>query len=906
MHFGSHSRRARLLTSAATGFALVASGAAFAQDADADEEEREVITVTGIRASIENSIEAKRESTSIVEAISAEDIGKLPDVSIAESLARLPGLAAQRLRGRAQVISVRGLGPDFTTALLNGREQVTAGDNRGVEFDQYPSELISQVVVYKTPDAALLGQGLAGTADLRTIRPLEFGKQALSFNARYEVNSLGALNAGSEDDGYRFTGSYVDQFANDTIGLVLGFSAQSSPTQAERWEAWGFPETDGNLIIGGAKPYVESRELERTALLGTLEFQPDDILSMSFDAFYTDFEDGGNLRGIELPLFWSGAQLQPGFTVQDGLITQGVFNGVQGVVRNDFRGREAEVLSLGFNTAIDLGAWNFEVDVSTSRVDRTDIDLESYSGTGSGFGVGASDNLAFSQVSGGAFAFASQLNYADPSLMLLTDPQGWGQVGFLKQPSTEDELTAVRLEAERFLDGPIASVEVGVNFTERNKGKRSDESFIDLTNPGATNTAAIPTNLLIGSTSLDFIGIPGMVSYDPFAVLASGLYTLRPNTNADVITKSWDVDENVITAYIMANVDTTLGGVPTVGNFGVQYVDTDQSSTGASVLSGGINQFTAGDEYTEWLPSANLQFEVMDNTFVRVGAARTLARARMDQLRASQELSLNSAVCSGNQAYSLPNSVCFSASGGNPQLRPYLADSIDLSVERYFGGAGYVSVAAFYKDLSDYVDDNVVVPIDFGGLGEQLLAANGFAADPTLLVGTVSGPDNGDGGWLQGLEFAVSVPGDLFLPAPFDGLGVIASLSLTDSEVTPADGSDPITIPGLSETVSNITVYYEKAGFEARVSNRYRSEFLAEVTGFGANRDFRQALEENVVDAQIGYSFGPGPLDGVSVLFQANNLTNERFGTFANGDERQVRDYQEYGTTYLFGINYRR
>ncbi|MGH8084592.1 MAG: TonB-dependent receptor plug domain-containing protein, partial [Lysobacter sp.] len=128
-----------------------------AQESQATELDR--VTVTGIRAGIENAIETKKTSTSIVESISAEDIGKLPDLSIAESIARLPGLTAQRVAGRASTISIRGLAENFGTTLLNGREQVSVGHNRGVEFDQYPSELISAVTVYKTPDASLVGQG---------------------------------------------------------------------------------------------------------------------------------------------------------------------------------------------------------------------------------------------------------------------------------------------------------------------------------------------------------------------------------------------------------------------------------------------------------------------------------------------------------------------------------------------------------------------------------------------------------------------------------------------------------------------------------------------------------------------------------------------------------------------------
>ena len=173
-----------LAVAAALPGAMLVPQAAVAQDDDGDEVMEEIITYGTYRQSLLNSMEAKRSNSSIVEAISAEDIGKLPDVSIAESLSRLPGLAVQRLNGRGQVVNLRGMSPDFSTGLLNGREQVSVGDNRGVEFDQYPSELLQQVLVYKTPDAALIGQGLSGTVDLRTVRPLEYGERALNLNLR--------------------------------------------------------------------------------------------------------------------------------------------------------------------------------------------------------------------------------------------------------------------------------------------------------------------------------------------------------------------------------------------------------------------------------------------------------------------------------------------------------------------------------------------------------------------------------------------------------------------------------------------------------------------------------------------------------------------------------------------------
>ena len=155
----------------------------------------------GIRHAIESAIATKRQSAEIVEAISAEDIGKLPDTSIAESISRLPGLTSQRSDGRASDISIRGTDPQFATALLNGRQQVSTGDNRGIQYDQYPSELISGVIVYKTPDASLIGQGLAGTIALQTTRPLEFGRQAIALNIRGEKNSDANLGSNSKNNG---------------------------------------------------------------------------------------------------------------------------------------------------------------------------------------------------------------------------------------------------------------------------------------------------------------------------------------------------------------------------------------------------------------------------------------------------------------------------------------------------------------------------------------------------------------------------------------------------------------------------------------------------------------------------------------------------------------------------------
>ena len=885
---------------------LAASGNVLAQDqADVQDSDDEMVVeeviVTGIRKSIIDSLNLKKGSEMIVEAVSAEDIGKLPDLSITDSLARLPGLTAQRLNGRSQVISVRGLAPDFTTALLNGREQVTVGDNRGIEFDQYPSELLSSVVVYKTPDASLIGQGLAGTADMLTIRPLAHGKRDIVVNARYEWSEISSLNAGAPDDGHRLSFSYIDQFLDDTFGIAIGIADMSNASQGERFNAWGYPGVDDtNVVIGGAKPYVRSSELERTGIMGVLEFEPNDVYHTTLDLYYSTFEETQWLRGIELPLLWSAAQLQPGYTAEDGLVTSGQYTDVKGVMRNDVNFRDAEVWSVGWNNEFAIGDnWVTVLDIARSEVERKDIILETYSGTGPA-GEGATDTLGFEMVGNTGAFFNSSLDYTDPNLIMLTSPQGWGgdiveggQLGYHNQPTVNDELNTVRLSAERFMNGTISSMEFGVNYTDREKSLVRDEFFLAL----ADGSTSAPLQNITGVTDLSFLGIPGMISYDPLANVRDGVYTLTRNPNADVIIKSWLVEEEIITAYAQFGLDTQWGNVGVSGNFGLQYVSWDQSSDAfASSGSGDGTEtlpITGGKSDDEWLPSVNLTFDLGNDNYLRASMARTLARPRMDQMRASQTWGFDASKADSTDINNSP----WSASGGNPELDPWVADGFDLSFEKYFSdGAGYLAVAYFYKDLKSWTYQDTIVQ-DFTGYPTG-------GIEPAMYEGLASVYINGDGGRISGWEFSVSATGEIFTDS-LRNWGMIFNTSFTDSSVR-ANPDDPaIDLPGLSDTVANLTLYYENNNFSARINGRYRDDFLGEVSGFGDGRNLRLVKAKTIVDAQIGWTFtGDGWTNGLTIFAQGFNLTDEPFVTFNEGDTRQVIDYQRYGKSYLVGATY--
>lgn len=879
---------------------------AFAQNEDAGEASNDsVIVVSGLRGSIDTSVAAKRENTSIVEVVSAEDLGKLPDLSIAEALSRLPGLATQRLDGRANVVSIRGLAPDFTTTLLNGREQVSANNNRGVELDQYPSELLNGAMVYKTPDAMLIGQALGGTIDMRTIRPLDYGQRQIVVGLRGELNDLGELNPDISDKGYRANFSYVDQNADGTLGWALGYARMQSPTQEERWNAWGYPNVDADTqVIGGAKPYVKSNKLKRDGLMGVLEWEPSERVHMTLDGYWSKFKDEQRLRGIELPLHWSAAQLQPGFTEENGLVTSGRYNGVEAVMRNDIVNRDAEIFAGGFNGSFAAtDRLTIELDVSGSKLTKTEENLEIYLGTGRGGGVGATDSLGFTMpAAGGVITFNPTINYADPALFVITDPQGWNscggavpncQDGFVNRPRIKDRLKAIRLQAIQAFDGDLENITLGVNYSDRRK-QLIDEGFV-LTHKRYPADTPVPSEYLYNPVSLDFIGIPGMVAFDSWRYYRDGNYNLTSEARwtPGRLTNSYVVNEKVLTGYFQANVDAGM----LRGNAGLQVVHTDQSADGYAAYNPGSGTVSTpisdGDKYTNVLPSLNVSLEVAPETFIRFGAARMLARARMDQLNPGVGYSFNLA---NNIPGANINMSPWSGSIGNAKLRPLLASTLDLAVEKYFGRGAYVSLGVFDKYLDNWIyrQDNI---FDFTGY------ATPGNVTPTYNFGIVSQWQNGRGGRVYGAEASASLPFETLSQA-LDGFGLIASGSYTKSRVREG-GADPIAMPGLSRWVANGTVYFEKHGFQARASARYRSSFLAEVSGLSLARNLVSARAETVIDAQIGYTFQDGMLEGLGVLLQGSNLTNEPFITYYNDDIRQVRDYQNYGRNFMAGITYK-
>src|SRR5690348_7928630 len=264
-----------------------------------DQSTNSQIVITGFRAALRSSTAKKKNAETVVESVNAEDIGKLPDNSIGESIARLPGLAAQRNNGRAEIISIRGFGPDFSTTTLNGRQQTTTNDSRAVEFDQYPSEILAGVDVYKTAEADHTAGGLVGSIDLRTIRPLDYGHRVIAVGVRGTYLDQKLL-PNSKDWGGRVFGTYVDQFAHDTFGLAISAAYTNEPYSTKDWNAWGYGGFPGGAQgLNGVKTWFESDQLKRLGGTATLQARVSDNVTMSFDGFYSHFTDDNDQKGFE-------------------------------------------------------------------------------------------------------------------------------------------------------------------------------------------------------------------------------------------------------------------------------------------------------------------------------------------------------------------------------------------------------------------------------------------------------------------------------------------------------------------------------------------------------------------------------------------------------------------------------
>lgn len=917
-----------VLVSAAASLAL--SPGLRAEDAASTDLELETVVVTGtIARAVEDSVAQKKESDSIVEVVAAEDLGKLPDASIAESIARLPGVAAQRVEGQSQSLSIRGLAPKYSVTLLNGREVVSTGNGRSVEFDQFPAELVNGVTVYKTPEAALGAQGLSGTINMTTVRPLDFKSRRGNLNARAEKNSYSESIPGVKDKGNRLSVSYVDQFADHTFGIAVGAAHFDSPTKQRNFGAWWWAnpskmpigwcynasdpaipscalaglDTDA-VALQGFQSSTVSAALKRDGIMTVLEYQPSGNFHSVLDAYYSRFSrryaarefagvlDSWTAWTTGVPVSYQNAT----YTNYHGdkVLTGGAASDVVFRHTNRDNSRKDNIYAFGWLNEAEFGNWHTVLDLNYSKIDRdettSELDIVPTVPVGfSSFHINLGDGIS---------TFTPTIDVSDPALEHLADV--WGYHAAERVFRVKDELKGFRLATDRKLSwGPFSTAEAGVNYTNRTKDYSHRLFFYHLAE-GASD--AIPTDYLLPAADLSPIGVPAAISVNVRGIINSGLMTTQEVTSLKP-GQSWGVGEKITTFFAKLGIDADAG-IPLRGNLGLQIVHASQTGRGyriSDTAAGTYVPISDGTSYTDVLPSLNLIGTLPHDVALRLGVARVLARPEMELMRAGEDGFSREIVAPFD----------WSGTGGNPRLEPWRAWDFDLSVEKYFGRRSYIGAAVFRKDLQSTVYMGQV-PHDFTGYPDPLDPSSEGWIPPPHYQGYLTIPINGKGGYIQGTEFSLSLDAGLAWES-LDGLGFIASLSHTTSNMH-MDNNPDNPLDGMSGRVTSAVIYYEKHGFQTRLAHRYRSRYLAVIRDIHGLTSYTTIEPEAIMDFEIGYGFEEGVLKGLSALFQVANLTDESYRTRMSvsgdgpGNDPTLlypAEHNSYGRQYMLGLNYK-
>lgn len=939
MTIHSKGLRSALLASAALAFVAtpVLAQQAGAPPASGQTSEVGEVVVTGIRATQRNSAEVKRNATVIVDAIVNEEIGALPDNSVAETLERIVGVTADRFKGSASEISIRGLGPYLGFSTLNGREVSSGSGDRAVSFQQFPSELTNGVLVYKSQQADFVEGGVSGVIELRTLRPLEYGRRRLQAEGR--MNYLPYADKADADLGSRFSASYVDQFdtAAGEVGLALGVATTDSTAPEDFYTAsssfrpcnsinpnpaavTGAPAGNCTFTDGSANPtyFVANgynfRQLNtedtRRAMVGNLQWRPNDRWDFNLDlqlSTRSSFEDRHDLAIAE-----GRRGIAPIELADNGALLRFAGNSYLETIATE-RTREEDYGGGGFNVRYQAtDALTVIGDVSYSRTHRNQIDFSSRLRSNTLFGPSGRVAYTFDQ----AASDIPIVEFATP--IDLNDHDAYTGNAYARRAMEDrvDEIAAARVDLVYDRTGLWEQLKAGVRYSEHNRVTDLDNDN-NLESIPTANTLAGNADCRVDNTVSDWgedsgTNITSWAQFDTRCLYSAfaGTDDLGPLPDARSAS-DLDIQENISAAYVMGAFRTEIGGIPVTGNLGVRYVKTDVTSQGwrgaytlvttldpvtgvpsyrLDPIDGSFDPLTIEHSYENLLPSFNFNAELAENLFLRGAVYKAISRTNIEDLGAGRTL-----ITDGDAA--TPEEALAGASGGNPRLEPLESWNQDLSLEYYPDPDTTFSFAVYNKSIK-----TAVVPAELSSLTET------FVIDGVSYTVPVAQETNSDEeAYLRGFEIAAN-KAFTNLPAPFDGLGVQASYTYADSDFEYDDPSavdpsnpliaftDPVSVPGLSKHVATLTGYYEKGPLSLRAVYKYRSDYF-KPSGLTALRTVDDA---GYLDFSAYYDL----TDNVQLKFQAINIGDEHQVMY-RPVEGSLAETSYFGPSYFVGVRLR-
>ncbi|MBU3005436.1 TonB-dependent receptor [Paraglaciecola arctica] len=851
---------------------LTFSGYAQAQQAEVEQsaEDVELIQVTGIRSQLTQAVATKRDSVQFVDAISADDMGKLPDANVAESLQRVSGVQLERGIGEGSTVSIRGLSQNVI--LVNGRQVTTAG-GRGdkgpdtLESSSYsmlsliPSSLVSSLEVSKLPSASQIEGALGGVVNIKTRRPLDNDGQKIVASATGSYNDL------SKDNGSEVSVYYSNSFLDNTLGIQVAASRASSTFQEEGLNTFSGYSYDASvtadpneetLVFNDMRYWEINDKREKTGLNAMIQWQTSDSLELYLDTFYSKVDS-------DRDRFWTGFWTCCGYEnteiSDNGVLTAASINRpVQANTEYAPAYMEFTSTALGFKWFAE----DWEVEGELARTDSTSNSQQ--------------DFMRFQTAEAAAVDFDLLAGDDAPDVIFggadLTSPDGLNLAIVYDNTSYNENVdTAVRLDFTRYFDGDFFT---SIEFGGRANSFETDHDYVARAITPNFALTDLPQIYTMYNNSNFFSGDGPAVNHQYLIVdknkwqgctTLSEFYdeaqTAECATTHD-LSPSYNITEDLIALYTQANFSSEVGGYAISGNFGVRYVQRDLTSEGHSedVTTGVATPFTTKVSHSELLPSAVVKMDLTDDVVLRFGAARTLTFPDTSDLSSG-------IFVRGD----------FTANGGNPELDPFVINQLDFSAEWYFGESSILSAGLFYKDVESFIV-NTIQPRDLPNYSQQVF---------------VEQPINGESGTIQGLEVLYQ-QAFTSLPGFLKDTGVMATYSYIDSETPFEDGrGNSLPIPGLSENNINMVVYYEVESFGMRLAYNWRDSYLGYL-GAGDNGVFYKSYQD--LAATANYKIN----DNVSLNFQALNLLDTRQKQYAAYEEAIQRNV-EFGRSYKLSVS---
>jgi iron complex outermembrane recepter protein len=832
---------------------LAAPTIAFAEaDSAAKTEEVETIQVRGIRGSVVKSLNTKRFSNSIVDAVTAEDIGKFPDQNVAESLQRITGVSITRNFGEGERVSIRGTTESQNRTLLNGQAVGSAdwwtnsAANRGFNYTMLPSEIVAGLEVYKSPEADIDEGSIGGTVIVKTRKPLdmESGKIAGSVLAQYSEVS------GKTDP--VISGMYSWKNEDETFGAFVSLVRQTRNLRRDGIEAWSWATRDIEMedgtihedvySSGGGGSAMFSQERIRTGATLTLQYRPNDQTDITFNALDNTLEaDNENQNFLWLPGY--GGSKHTDITIVDHpTVGKMAVAGTLGLspdgsnILDETKVRNSKLKTKSYDLKLDHEG---EVWLSSYHIGYT----EGSGGSQADRSVGWGGNYVHSYDASDAKDVKTSYAAAP------ANGNNW-VLDFLRYDSNDAKDDEVYLQAdfERDLDLAIFSkIKVGGKYRDHSRfnTKHTTDARTDLAWSLADYSLAMPSDFLSNQGSAGTLRDYAITDSDKVRregdALGWDYRVLKAST--------FDINEKITAAYIKADIDAE--GLR--GNVGVRLVHTDQSSSAFVGESGNEIWTTETTDYFDILPSLNLAVDLSEDLVLRMSAARVMSRPDYADMTSSTSY----------------NKETQTGSGGNSKIDPYRATQFDVGLEWYFSDAGILSTAFFHKDIQSFIDAQGSLEIHEG---VEIL---------------INRPVNGKGGTIQGLEVG-------YQQELYEGFGVSANYTYVDGEAKDEEGND-VTIPGNSDQTVNLSAYYENDVISGRISYNYR-------TGYDTGRGWPGYVDDyGQVDANLTYNFS----ENVAFVLEGVNLTDEMtFSYQEKGVEQALTGLYADGRRFVAGVRF--